>query len=31
MKYSPEDEITLKILSGEEEKIISLVLGEKSS
>ncbi|XOB41148.1 MAG: trypsin-like peptidase domain-containing protein [Candidatus Nealsonbacteria bacterium] len=31
MKYSPGDEITLKILSGEQEKTISLVLGERSS
>ncbi len=31
MKYSPEDEITLKVLSEEQEKIISLVLGERSS
>lgn len=31
MKYSPGDEITLKILSGEREKTISLVLGERSS
>lgn len=31
MRYFPGDEITLKVLSGEEEKTITLILGEKIS
>ena len=31
MKYFPGDEITLRVLSGEEEKTITLILGEKIS
>jgi len=31
MKFTPGDEVNLKILSGEEEKLIILVLGEKTS
>ncbi len=31
MKFTPGDEVNLKILSGEEEKTITLILGEKTS
>ncbi len=30
MKYNPGDEVSLKVLSGQEEKIIKVVLGERS-
>ncbi len=30
MKYNPGDEVSLKILRGEEEKIVNVVLGERS-